>query len=95
MLVWECFSPDFCRQRMISAPELLVTEDFNERLCLPGLWSGSSAAQRSQTESGIETRSLPTLTRSYPRRFTFYVADPSAPLKLVRLPCSLACALAA
>ena len=27
----------------------------------------------------IETRSLPTLTRSYPRRFTFYVADPSAP----------------
>src|SRR4030095_11337606 len=24
----------------------------------------------------IETRSLPTLTRSYPRRFTFYVADP-------------------
>ena len=37
-----------------------------------------------QTESGLETRSLPTLTRSYPRRFTFYVADPSAPLKLVR-----------
>src|SRR6478752_1860459 len=26
--------------------------------------------------SSIETRSLPTLTRSYPRRFTFYVADP-------------------
>jgi multiple antibiotic resistance protein len=24
----------------------------------------------------IETRSLPTLTRSYPRRFTFYVAEP-------------------
>jgi hypothetical protein len=24
----------------------------------------------------IETRSLPTLTRSYPRRFTFYVAHP-------------------
>jgi hypothetical protein len=24
--------------------------------------------------SAIETRSLPTLTRSYPRRFTFYVA---------------------
>jgi hypothetical protein len=43
----------------------------------------------------IETRLLPTLTRSYPRRFTFYVADPSAPLKLVRLPCSLAGALAA
>jgi hypothetical protein len=29
------------------------------------------------------------LTRSYPRRFTFYVADPSAPLKLVRFPRSL------
>jgi hypothetical protein len=28
----------------------------------------------------IETRSLPTLTRSYPRCFTFYVPDPSAPL---------------
>src|SRR6266550_7033430 len=27
----------------------------------------------------VETRSLPTLTRSSPRRFTFYVADPSAP----------------
>jgi len=27
----------------------------------------------------IETRSLPTLTRSYPRRFTFYVACPAAP----------------
>src|SRR5437762_1239417 len=27
----------------------------------------------------IETRSLPTLTRSYPRRFTFYVAWPRAP----------------
>jgi ribonuclease toxin BrnT of type II toxin-antitoxin system len=24
----------------------------------------------------IETRSLPTLTRSFPRHFTFYVADP-------------------
>ena len=24
----------------------------------------------------IETRSLPALTLSYPRRFTFYVADP-------------------
>ena len=27
----------------------------------------------------IETRSLPTLTRSYPRHFTFYVAEPSTP----------------
>jgi hypothetical protein len=24
----------------------------------------------------VETHSLPTLTRSYPRRFTFHVADP-------------------
>ena len=29
--------------------------------------------------SAIETRLLPTLTRSYPRRFTFYVAWPAAP----------------
>jgi hypothetical protein len=29
--------------------------------------------------SAIETRSLPTRTRSYPRRFTFYVACPAAP----------------
>jgi hypothetical protein len=29
--------------------------------------------------SAIETRSLPTFTRSYPRRFTFYVALPAAP----------------
>jgi hypothetical protein len=29
--------------------------------------------------NAIETRSLPTLTRSYPRRFTFYVAWPAAP----------------
>jgi hypothetical protein len=26
---------------------------------------------------GFETRSLPTLTRSYPRHFTFYVARPT------------------
>ena len=29
--------------------------------------------------SAIETRSLPTLTRSYPRRFAFDVAWPAAP----------------
>ena len=29
----------------------------------------------------IETRSLPTLTRSYPRRFTFYVADPISSIR--------------
>jgi hypothetical protein len=28
------------------------------------------------SSSAFETRSLPTLTRSYPRRFTFYVAHP-------------------
>jgi hypothetical protein len=27
-------------------------------------------------KKSFETHSLPTLTRSYPRRFTFYVADP-------------------
>ena len=27
-------------------------------------------------KNGFETRLLPTLTRSYPCRFTFYVADP-------------------
>jgi hypothetical protein len=31
----------------------------------------------------IETRSLPTLTRSYPRRFTFYVADPISSIRAV------------
>ena len=31
---------------------------------------------RAPPGGSIETRSLPTLTRSYPRRFTFYVADP-------------------
>jgi len=31
----------------------------------------------------FETRSLPALTRSYPRRFTFYVVDPSSPLFVV------------
>ena len=40
------------------------------------------AQTRAESEGDFltETRSLPTLTRSYPRRFTFYVADPSAPL---------------
>jgi len=31
----------------------------------------------------IETRSLPTLTRSYPRHFTFYVADPISSIRAV------------
>ena len=34
----------------------------------------------------IETRSLPTLTRSYPRRFTFYVADPVSSIETRSLP---------
>jgi hypothetical protein len=34
-----------------------------------------SDRSRSQRQR-VETRSLPTLTRSYPRRFTFYVAHP-------------------
>jgi ABC-type hemin transport system ATPase subunit len=32
----------------------------------------------------VETRSLPTLTRSYPRHFTFYVADPISSIQLNR-----------
>jgi hypothetical protein len=38
--------------------------------------------------SAIETRSLPTLTRSYPRHFTFYVAWPTAPFSELRPPAS-------
>jgi hypothetical protein len=34
----------------------------------------------------IETRSLPTLTRSYPRCFALYVASPKAPFVLRFLP---------
>ena len=33
----------------------------------------------------FETRSLPTLTRSYPHRFTFYVADPISSIRSERL----------
>ncbi len=36
---------------------------------------------RSTPVGSIETRSLPTLTRSYPRRFTFYVAPPSCSIR--------------
>jgi len=70
-------------RRRISQPPII------EQLCWPGSGSGSSGAQLSQVKSRtprsacFETRSLPTLTRSYPRRFTFYVADPSAPLSVV------------
>jgi hypothetical protein len=33
--------------------------------------------------SAFETHSLPTLTRSYPRRFTFYVAHPIRSIQFV------------
>jgi hypothetical protein len=36
--------------------------------------------------SAIETPSLPALTRSYPRRFTFYVAWPAAPFARLSTP---------
>jgi hypothetical protein len=32
--------------------------------------------------SAFETRSLPALTRSYPRRFTFYVTHPDRSIQL-------------
>jgi hypothetical protein len=32
----------------------------------------------------IETHSLPTLTRSYPRRFTFYVAAPVSSIEQLK-----------
>jgi hypothetical protein len=34
------------------------------------------------SDTRVETRSLPTLTRSYPCRFTFYVADPISSVQL-------------
>ena len=36
----------------------------------------SSSWPPGQSARSVETRALPTLTRSCPRRFTFYVADP-------------------
>jgi hypothetical protein len=41
---------------------------------------------RSTPVGSIETRSLPTLTRSYPRRFTFYVAHPIRSIETRSLP---------
>jgi hypothetical protein len=38
--------------------------------------AGREAATVRLRRAAFETRSLPTLTRSYPRRFTFYVALP-------------------
>jgi hypothetical protein len=44
------------------------------------------SVERRLTEPWLETRSLPTLTRSYPRRFTFYVADPISSIETRSLP---------
>jgi hypothetical protein len=57
---------------------------------IPAHWSNVSAAD--QDLQRFETRSLPTLTRSYPRRFTFYVADPVSSVRtnvVADLPCRL------
>jgi hypothetical protein len=37
---------------------------------------------RPHCSAAFETRSLPTLTRSYPRRFAFYVARPARSIQL-------------
>src|SRR5437764_11184034 len=39
----------------------------------------SNVSAADQSLQRFETPSLPTLTRSYPRHFTFYLAEPSAP----------------
>src|ERR1043166_1916627 len=39
-------------------------------------------------EANLETRSLPALARSYPRRFAFYVARPAHSILLKILGCS-------
>ena len=49
--------------------------------------SSTSQERSSSRVIAIETRSLPTLTGSYPRRFTFYVADP---LSSIRPACAAA-----
>src|SRR5262245_24576298 len=45
--------------------------------------------------SSIETQSLPSLLRCYPRSFTFYLGNPFPRLKLSRYPRSFAATLAA
>jgi len=42
---------------------------------------GSIREQVVELEKSFETPSLPTLTRSYLRRFTFYVADPLSSIR--------------
>src|SRR5213594_2302372 len=49
----------------------------------------SSSPPSPRRDPRFETRSLPTLTRSYPRRFTFYVADPCQLHSRIRRPASL------
>jgi hypothetical protein len=48
--------------------------------------SQSGSCRIAHPISSIETRSLPTLTRSYPCRFTFYVADPISSIVSRQLP---------
>jgi hypothetical protein len=48
--------------------------DFSFQLSFP---SQQLTASTSSLEFSFETRSLPALTRSYPRHFTFYVARPA------------------
>jgi hypothetical protein len=47
----------------------------------------SSRKERAESaavnDTRVETHSLPTLTRSYPRRFTFYVADPISSIQFL------------
>ena len=47
------------------------------------------------TEPWVETRLLPTLTRAYPWRFTFYVADPVSSIQGTAgdTPATTACSL--
>ncbi len=68
---------------MSSAPAISIVEDLQAALPpirqLLGDWFRAGLA----ADSRIETRSLPTFTRSYPRRFTFYVAHP---IRSIRAP---------
>jgi hypothetical protein len=48
--------------------------------------AATGSISRPQIHTDFETRSLPTLTRSYPRRFTFYVAPPGHSIETRSLP---------
>jgi len=49
----------------------LIRSSYQDKTLAPTHVSASH-----QDQQGFETRLLPTLTRSYPRHFTFYVAEP-------------------